>query len=455
MVRRLNVAYFPFRSRYRAWILAVIAIGMAIAVHAMTPTIKVAPAPRLQVWQLDGIVSALADQSSRVQSIALEKIQEFEPSDLQNFPQQSDKIAAYAIAHLKDLDEAKMKPYSLGRQSYAQSAYVLERLGKVDNSIVKILAERIHKSNDEYDSFKVEIARILVNVGKADAETIQFLVDRAKDSRPDVTYGQDSAIYALETLGKSDPKIVELLFDLFRNADMFKSRAAAAEVLINLNKQDESVIKRLLETIQKPQTGHKIDTFRSFSLGALSNLKKADLKTVNLLFDLLREADDSHAGGVSTVLASLGKGDDAIVKRLSEMIVNPQQDSRFKAKALKILGKIRKADSRIFPVLKNLVRSNKDLSAAELLVSFQEIDRDLITVLEHTIATPDPIPTHDRMNAAKLLGEIQPLDFNQLGTFLQVSGDSAFPDMEERRFLTYYYNRGHHELNTLLKPRSD
>ncbi len=455
MVRRLNIAYFPFRSRYRAWILAVIAIGMAIAVHAMTPTIKVVPAPGLQAWQMDGIVAALSDPSPNVQSIALGKIQEFEPSDLQKFPKQSNKIAAYAIAQLKGLDDAKMKPYSLGRRSYSQSAYALERLGKVDNSIAEILAERIRKSKNEYDSFKIGIAEILVKVGKADAETIQFLIDRAKDSRPDVTYGQDSAISALETLGKSDPKIVELLFDLFRNADMFKSRAAAAEVLINLNKQDESVIKFLLETIQKPQTGHKMDTFRAFSLGALSNLKKADSKTVNLLFDLLREDDHSHADGASYVLASLGKGDDAIVKRLSEMIINPQEDERIKAKALGILEKIRKADSRIFPVLKNRVRSNKDLSAAEQLVTFQEVDRDLITFLTDTIATPNPLAARDRIEATKILGEIQPLDFKQLGTFLQVTGDSALPDMEERQFLTYYYNRGHHDLTPLLKPRSN
>jgi hypothetical protein len=459
MGRRLNIHYFPFRSRYRGWILVVIAIVMTIAVHTMTPHIKVATAPRLQAWQMDGIVATLADQSPEVRSIALAKIHEFEPSDLQKFPTQSDQIAAYAIAQLKNLDEVKMKPYSLGRQSYAQLASVLERLGKIDNSIVKLLTEGIEKSKDEYNSFKVEIARILVNTEKADADIIKLLIDRAKDSRPDVTFGQDSAIYALETLGKSDPKIVDFLFDRFRNAEIFKSKAAAAEVLINLNKQDESVMKLLLEKIKKPMTGNITDTFRSQALSALGNLKKADSATIDLLFNLFTGDDYDSLQGASNALVSLGKFDDSIVKRLSEILTNPQKDSRIRYKASIMLGKIHKTDSRVLPVLEDLIRKTEDLplslSAAKLLVDFQAIDRNMITFLSDTIVTSNSIAARDRIEAAKILGEIQSLDPNQLGTFMRTPRDADFPDMDERRFLTYYYNRGHHDLNNLLKSLSD
>jgi hypothetical protein len=121
-----------------------------------------------------------------------------------------------------------------------------------------------------------------------------------------------------------------------------------------------------------------------------------------------------------------------------------------------MLGEIRKADSRVFPVLKDLIRHSQDpilrLPAAKLFVIFQDVDRHVTKALEDTIADPNPIAGRDRIDAAKILGEIQSLDFKQMGTFLQTFRESDFPDMDERRFLTYYYNRDHHNLRTLFKP---
>jgi hypothetical protein len=71
---------------------------MTIALHLMTPYIKVAAAPQLQAWQMDGIVAALEDPSSEVQAYALAKLNKFTPSELQKFPTQSNKISAHTIA---------------------------------------------------------------------------------------------------------------------------------------------------------------------------------------------------------------------------------------------------------------------------------------------------------------------------------------------------------------------
>lgn len=442
-----------------------IAMIIAITIHAttpaVTPVIKVAPTPQLQAWQMDGIVVALADKSPEVKSIALGKIHEFEPSELQKFPLQSNQIAAYAIEQLNDLDDAvkRNRRYPLGSKKYLQAASTLKRLGKIDNHIVKLLTKRVNKSKSDYDSFKVGVAEILVDLGKADAETLKFIIDRAKDSRPDVTFGQDSAIHALETLGKSDPKIVEFLFDRFKNEDLFKTKATAASVLIKLNKQDESVMKLLLETIQRPKIGLKIDTFRSFSFGALAHLKKADAKTIDLLLSLFRSEDEDLSRGASGVLVSLGKGDDTIIKRLSEILTNPNESQKFKYQVLMILAEIQKIDSRVLAVLKDFVHNSQDLdlrlSSASLLVTFQNIDRPLITFLTDTIATPHRIPDSDRINAAKILGEIQPLDFKQLRTFLETTPESGVPNVEERRFWVYYYNRGHHNLEALFSTMTN
>jgi hypothetical protein len=461
MGRRLNIHYFPFRSRYRGWILAVITIVIAIAIAIMTPHIKVAATPELQTWQIDGIVAALEDPSSDIQAIALAKLNEFTTSELQKFPTQSNKIATHTIARLKRLDDGK--PLDNGTReitspfdSLVRSRFVfaLERLGKIDDRIVKQLTEKVNRSKQvksENDSFTIAAARILVDLGKADSETIQLLFDRAKDSRPDVTFGQDSAILALENLGKSDPKVIEFLFDRFRNAEMFKTRATAAEVLINLNQQDKSVMQTLLETIQKPPSGNVTDIFRSQALSALGHLKKADSSTIDLLFNLFTGDDYDSLRGASNALVSLGKVDNSVVKRLSEMVISPQEDTRTRYKALIMLGEIRKADSRIFPVLKDLIHHSQDpvlqIPAANLLVIFQDVDRHVIKLLENAIADPNPMAGRNRINAAKILGEIQPLDFNQLGTFLQTVRESDFPDMDERRFLTYYYNRDHHNLH--------
>jgi hypothetical protein len=432
----------------------------------MTPHIKVAATPQVQTWQMDGIVAALEDPSSDVQAYALTKLNEFTPSELQKFPAQSDKIAAHTIARLKRLDDGKPLDGGTRRipapfDGLARSRFVrtLERLGKIDDRILKQLTEKVNRSKQvksENDSFTIEAARILINLGKADADTIQLLIDRAKDSRPDVTFGQDSAILALENLGKSDPKVIEFLFDRFRNAEMFKTKATAAQVLINLNKQDESVMRTLIETIQKPLSGNITDTFRSQALSALDNLKKADSTTIDLLFKLFRGDDYDSLRDSSNALVSLGKFDNSVVKRLSEIVINSQEDARIRYKALIMLGKIRKADSRVFPVLKDLIRHSQDpilrLPAAKLFVIFQDVDRPVIKLLEDTIVDPNPIAGSDRIDAAKILGEIQPLDFNQLGTFLQTFRESDFPDMDERQFLTYYYNRDRHHLKTLLKP---
>jgi hypothetical protein len=466
MGRRLNINYFPFRSRYRAWILAVMTIVMTIAFHLMTPQIKVAATPQLQTWQMDGIVAALEDPSSEVQAYALAKLNEFTPSELQKFPTQSNKIAAHTIARLKLLDDGKpldgstrKTPYPLDGLNRSRFVSVLERLGKIDDRILKRLTDKVNRSKQvksENDSFTIEAARILIDLGKADAHTIQLLIDRAKDSRPDVTFGQDSAILALENLGKSDPKVIDFLFDRFRNAEMFKTKATAAEVLINLNQQDESVMRTLIEMIQKPPSGNITDSFRSQALSALGNLKKADSTTIDLLFKLFTGEDYDSLRGSSNALVSLGKVDNSVVKRLSEIVINSQEDARIRYKALMMLGKIRKADSRVFPVLKDLIRHSQDpilrLPAANLLMIFQDADRPVIKLLEDTIVDPNPIAGSDRIYAAKILGEIQSLNLNQLGTFLQTLRESDFPDMDERRFLTYYYNRDHHNLKTILKP---
>src|SRR5690242_13808010 len=55
------------------------------------------PKPKLQEWQMNGILAALDDDYSGVKKTAFDKLAEYDAKDLKAFPKQSEEIGKRAI----------------------------------------------------------------------------------------------------------------------------------------------------------------------------------------------------------------------------------------------------------------------------------------------------------------------------------------------------------------------
>nr|MBW4445790.1 HEAT repeat domain-containing protein [Spirirestis rafaelensis WJT71-NPBG6] len=135
---------------------------------------KEAPKPKPQLWQIDGIVAALDDGYPKVQTLAFDKLDEYEAQDLKAVPKKPEDIAQKAAKILKDekvdADVRGSAASALGNLGEAGAKYAPE--------IAKIL-----KDEKVNAIVRGSAASALGNLGEAGAKYAPEIAKILKDEK--------------------------------------------------------------------------------------------------------------------------------------------------------------------------------------------------------------------------------------------------------------------------------
>ena len=105
MRRRIDRPFprFSFRVHRSAFIGCLLAFLFSLSIGISWGNAKEKPKPKLQEWQINGILAALDDGYAGVKQKAFRKLGEFDAADLKAFPKPSEEVEKRAAVLLLDI----------------------------------------------------------------------------------------------------------------------------------------------------------------------------------------------------------------------------------------------------------------------------------------------------------------------------------------------------------------
>jgi HEAT repeat protein len=378
--------------------------------------------PKLQPWQIHGIVAALDDGHDKVKEYALKKLAEYDQNSLGN---KREGIAEKAGKLLKD--------EKVDANVRGNAASALENLGTL---AAKYIPDILNFFKDEKVDVNVRgnAAIALGNLGTSAAKYIPNLVNILKDEKIDTNVRVDAAI-ALGNLGTSAAKYIpDILVNILKDGKVDTNvRVYAASALGNLGTSAAKYIPDILVNILKDE---KVDAnVRVSAANILGNLGTSSAKYIP---DILNFLKDEKVSDNVRVYAARGLGNlgTSVAKYIPD-ILNFLKDEKVSANlrgntAVSTLGNLGSSAAKYIPDILNFLKDEK-------------------------------VSANLRGNAARTLGNIRQLKLEETVVILnyiyepnQVKFSSILfgsnsANFEEWRFFTYFLGGGTNEIGTLLK----
>lgn len=440
-----------FRAHHSAFIVCFLVFLFSLSICVSFGNAWEKSKPKIQEWQINGILGALDDGYTEVKQTAFEKLGEFSSKDLRAFPKQSEEIGKRAIDTIK---KSEKEDFNL-RYSAVR---VLGNTGRTDNTVVQILLD-ILGSVEERSDVRGRALEALGNIGKTNTIAVQFLTDAFKNKEVVRVDDRLEVAMALENTGR-DETAVQFIIDVLKNSEVDSNiRIRAAEALGNVDKADDTVVQALTNVLKNSNTAPDL---RVKAAEALGNLGKADDTVVLALTNILKNGKEGsfnlHADAIKA-LGSVGKANDTAIKVLTDILANSKTDSYIidYYYAAEALGNTRRANDMAVQAFTNILRlrdSRVDSflqgTAIEALGNIGKGNDTAIQVLTNVVKdkTTDP---NLRVKATKALGNLQQLTLGDLFILIERLEDGSYDPPGEMRFTSYYYGRGENEIKILLK----
>ncbi|BDA76416.1 unknown protein (plasmid) [Calothrix sp. PCC 7716] len=469
-------------------------------------TAKDTPKPKLQEWQLKGIVAAMDDVYPQVQELTFNKLGEYELKSLDK--QIKEHLAKKAIAIIKD--------NKIDVSVHSSAAYVLENLGETAKSYIPdILA--IIKNNEIDASVRHNAAYMLGNFKEAVKPYIPDIVAILKNNEvnksvrievaqalfvkpyiyevlgilKDDTVGAIIRSEAASVLGSSveviNPYIPDILALLFRGnrvtifprtdfkdskevlkpyipdiAAVLKNdkidanvRVRAAGALGNIGEAAKSYISDIVAVLKNDKFDADV---RASAAEALGNIGEAAKSHIPDIVAILKndKVDANVRLSAAYALVNLGESAKLYTSKIATILKDNKIDANVRIRAAYMLGNLGEVAKSYIPDIIAFLKEDKidglvfRASAAEALGSFRELAESYIPNIL-TILKDDKIDADVRPSAAEALAKIGQLNIEQVITILNLFYRPGESKWREYRFLTYITSGGTDEVKTLLK----
>jgi len=385
------------------------------------------PKPKLQEWQINGILAALNDGYPEVNRRAFWQLRDFDAKELAAFPKQSEEIARRAIDLVNDSQA----------DSYLRidAAVALGTLDKANASVVHFLTNLVSNSKDY--SLRYDAVYALRILGKADASVVKSLMTLVNDKRAESNL-RDSAVSALGILGKTDARVMPFLTTIVNDKRAESNlRDSAVSALGILGKTDASVVKSLTTLVNDSKADHAL---RTSAVEALGELSKADASVVSFLMTLTNNNNQKDTLSYGYVIEALGessKTDARVLPFLTTLVNDRQVDLYVRSKAVETLGKIGKTDARVLPFLTTLVNDRQvglyvRSKAVETLGKIGKTNASVVKFLT-TLVNDNQVESGLRSEAAVALGYLGKADASVVQLLTTIVNDNlAESDLRDR-----------------------
>ncbi|WP_017744034.1 HEAT repeat domain-containing protein [Scytonema hofmannii] len=375
---------------------------------------KEAKKPKLEPWQIDGIMAALDDGHDKVKEYALNKLAEYDQSSLGN---KQESIAEKAATILND---EKVDANVRGKATSA--------LGSLRPSAAKYIPDILKFLNDEKvdANVRASAATALGNLGLSWAKYIPDYVKILKDTKVN-TDVRGKAARVLSNLGPSAakyiPDILKFLKDAKINADV---RGKAARVLGNLGPSAVKYIPDILKFLNDEKVDANV---RVSAATALGNLGVSAAKYIpDILKFLNDEKVDAYVrGSTARALGNLRPSAAKYVPDLVKILNDEKVDAHVRGFAATALGNLRPSAIKYVPDLVKILNDEKvdtyiRASAATALgnlgASAAKYTPDILKFLNDKKVDADV-----RGEAARALGNLGPSAAKYIPDILKILND--------------------------------
>jgi HEAT repeat protein len=475
---------------------------------------KEAPKPKLQEWQLNGILVAVDDVYPGVQGTAFDKLGEYELKSLDK--QTAENLAKKAAAILKDnkidsyvrrnaasalgnLGEAA-KPYipdilaflkddkfdayfrpndaasALGKLGEAAKPYIPNIVtflkdDKIDASVRSRAASELGKlgeaakpyipdivailKDDKIDStVRVGAASALGNFGEAAKSYIPDILAFLKDDKLDASFraGAASALGNFGEAAKSYiPDIVAIIKDDKLDAS-FRARAASA--LGNFGEAAKPYIPVILAFLKDDKANANVRASAASALGNLGLSAKPYIPNI-LAFLKDDKINSDVRSGVASALGNLGEAAKPYIPDIVAFLKDDKIDANVRAGTASVLGNLGEAAKSYIPDILAFLKDDMidafvQSDAESALGNFGETAKPYIPDILAFLKN-DKVDANVRRDAASALAKIGQLSTEQVIAVLNLFYRPGESGLVQYRFLTYFITSGTDEVKTLLK----
>ncbi|WP_068817976.1 HEAT repeat domain-containing protein [Phormidesmis priestleyi] len=517
MRRRIDRPFprFPFRVHRSVFIGCFLAFLFSLSIGVSFGNAKEKPKPKLQEWQINGILAALDDGYSGVKQKAFEKLVEFDAADLKAFPKQSEEIGKRALAALNDSKEdSYLRP---------SAAVALSNLDKTNPAAVQALTTVLNNSKESSD-LRYSTAVALSNLDKTSPVAVQFLTTVLNDSKENFDF-RSRAIVALSNLDKASPVAVQALTIVLNDSKENSAlRYSAALALSNLDKASPAAVQALTTVLNNSKESSDLrystavalsnldktspvavqflttvlndskenSALRSRAAVALSNLDKTSPVAVQFLTTVLNDSKESSdlRSRAAWALGNLDKTSPVAVQALVTLFSDSKENSDLRYSAAEALGNLDKTSPVAVQALTTVLNNSKEgsalrYSAAEALGNLDKTSpaamQALTTVLNNskeyfylryratealgnlgrtspaavqaltTVLNNSKEYSSLRSSAALALGNLKQLSLGEIFVLIDRTFDVASEDLYKMRFSSYFYSRGDSNIKTLMR----
>ncbi len=475
---------------------------------------KEAPKPEIKDWQISGIMAAVDDVYPTVQTLAFDKLTEYQLKNLNK--KQAEKIAKKAVNLLKDekvdsriRGSATSALGNLGNlpKPYVEDILAIVKDKKVDHNVRINAAEALSNLGNVTKPYVEDIAAILKdekldpyfrgsaasalgNLGDAGKPYVENILAILKDEKIDSNVRRYAA-YALGNLGDAAKPYVEDIAAIVKDEKLdLGVRAGAAYALGNLGDAAKPYVKDIAAIVKDEKLDSNVRSDAASALGKLGDAAKPYVE--DILAILKDEKLDSNVrSDAASVLGKLRDAAKPYVEDILAIVKDEKLDFVLRSNAVEALGKLGDAAK---PYVKDILAILKDekldfvrLDAVEALGKLGDAAKpyveDILAVVKDekadlvvrdsaaevlgnlgdaakpyfedifAIVKDEKVDSFVRYGAAQALGKIEKLSLNQV---LLVLNNFYYyyqreGDLDKWRFQTYFLSGGTEEVKTLLK----
>jgi len=406
---------------------------------------KEKPKPKLQEWQINGILAALDDGYAEVKQKAFEKLGEFDEADLKAFPKQSEEIGKRAIDLLSNSKE--------GSTLRIRAAVALGNLDKSNPAVLQFLITVLNNSKEDF-TLRSKAAEALGNVTKTNPAAVQFLTTVLNNSKESFTL-RFKAAEALSNVIKTNPAAVQALSTVLDNSkENFILRIRAAEALGNVTKTNPAVVQTLSTILNNSKESF---TLRISAAEALGNVTKTNPAAVQFLITVLNNSKEDSTLRIraAEALGNVTKTNPAAVQFLTTVLNNSKEDFYLRFNAAEALSNVIKTNPAAVQAFITVLNNSKEdstlrIRAAEALGNVTKTNPAAVQFLT-TVLNNSKEDSTLRFSAAVSLFNLKQLRLGELLVLIDRTFDVASDDLYGMRFSSYFYGRGDSEIKTLMK----
>ncbi|NEQ68024.1 MAG: HEAT repeat domain-containing protein [Symploca sp. SIO2D2] len=305
--------------------------------------------PKLQPWQINGIVAALDDEYYQVKGYALRQLAEYEAQYLKTVLKQPEDIARKAVNILKD--------EQVDSDIRSSAAVALGKLGEAVKPYTPVIAN-ILKDQQVDSDIRSSAAIALGNLGEAATPYTPVIANILKDQQVD-SWVRSRAAIALGNLGEIatpyTPVIANILKDQQVDSDV---RGSAAIALGNLGEAATPYIPDILNILKDQQVDSWVRSSAALTLGNFGVAAQPYVPDIlNILKD--QQVNVSVRSSVAVALGNLGEVTQLYIPDILNFLKDEQVNALVRGSAAEALGNFGVAAQPYIPEIANILKDQQ------------------------------------------------------------------------------------------------